>query len=42
MMIKASAMQRSANPQEREHLTSLTIRTVNRILDEIVGTDVKG
>lgn len=42
MMIKASAMHRSAHPAEQENLTSLTIRTVNRILDEIVGNDVKG
>lgn len=42
MMIKASAMHRSAHPADQEKLTDLTIRTVNRILDEIVGTDVKG
>ena len=42
MMVKASAMHRSPNPEEQGHLTALMIRTVNRILDEIVSDDVKG
>lgn len=42
MMVKASAMHRSQTPEAREHLTALTIRTVNRILDEIVSDDLKG
>lgn len=42
MMIKASAMNPSRDPAEREQLTELTIRTVNRILDEVVEADVKG
>lgn len=42
MMIKASAMNPSRDPVEREQLTELTIRTVNRILDEVVGADVRG
>lgn len=42
MMVKASAMHRCADPIENERLTALTIRTVNRILDEIVQDVVKG
>ena len=42
MMIKASAMHRTGTPDERAHLTALTIRTIDRILDEIVSDDVKG
>jgi AcrR family transcriptional regulator len=42
MMVKASAMHRGETPQAQADLTALTIRTVNRILDEIVHDDVKG
>lgn len=42
MMVKASAMHRSPSAEEQMHLTSLMIRTVNRILDEIVSDDLKG
>lgn len=42
MMVKASAMHRAHKPHTQEHLTALTIRIVNRILDEIVSDDVKG
>lgn len=42
MMVKGSAMHRSQTPAAQEHLTALTIRTVNHILDEIVGEDLKG
>jgi AcrR family transcriptional regulator len=42
MMIKASAMHRLSDLNAREQLTALTIRTVNRILDEIVQADVRG
>lgn len=42
MMVKASAMHRSQTPQAQEDLTALIIRTLNRILDEIVSDDVKG
>lgn len=42
MMVKGSAMHRSQTPQAQAQLTALTIRTVNRILDEIVSDDVKG
>lgn len=42
MMVKSSAMHRSQTPQAQEDLTALIIRTLNRILDEIVRDDVKG
>lgn len=42
MMVKASAMHRSPTAEEQIHLTALMIRTVNRILDEIVSDDLKG
>jgi AcrR family transcriptional regulator len=42
MMVKASAMHPSPTPEEQIPLTALMIRTVNRILDEIVSDDVKG
>lgn len=42
MMIKASAMHRTGTAEERANLTALTIRTIDRILDEIVSDDVKG
>ncbi len=42
MLIKASAMHRGTTPQSRQDLMALTIRTIDRILDEIVSDDVKG
>ncbi|MBD1206053.1 MAG: TetR/AcrR family transcriptional regulator [Rhodobacteraceae bacterium] len=42
IMVKSSAMHRSQTPQAQEDLTALIIRTLNRILDEIVRDDVKG
>lgn len=42
MMIKGCAMHRAATVAERDDLVALTIRTIDRILDEIVSDDVKG
>lgn len=42
MMIKGSAMHRAGTDADRDHLIALTIRTANRILDEIVSDDLKG
>lgn len=42
MMIKASAMHRAENDEARDQMVALAVRTMNRILDEIVSDDVKG
>lgn len=42
MMIKATAMHRTDTDEGRDHLIALSVRTMNRILDEIVSDDVKG
>jgi AcrR family transcriptional regulator len=42
MMIKGSAMHPGQDPESRTHLTELVIRTINRVLDEIVSDDLKG
>lgn len=42
MMIKACAMHRAASPGARDDLVALAIRTIDRVLDEIVSDDVKG
>ena len=42
MMIKGSAMHPGQDPEARTHLTKLVIRTINRVLDEIVSDDLKG
>jgi AcrR family transcriptional regulator len=42
MMIKASAMHRAKTQQERDQLAALVVRTLNRVLDEIVDDGLKG
>ena len=42
MMIKATAMHHTDTEKGRDALIALTVRTMNRILDEIVSDDVKG
>lgn len=42
MMIKACAMHRASTAESGHDLTALSIRTIDRILDEIVSDDVKG
>ena len=42
MMIKASAMHRAQTELERDRLTLLVVRTMNRVLDEIEADGLKG
>jgi len=42
MMIKASAMHTNQTPEERDRLSALVVRTMNRVLDEIVADGLKG
>lgn len=42
MMIKASAMHRAQTELERDRLTVLVVRTLNRVLDEIEADGPKG
>lgn len=42
MMIRASAMHRAAEPDPQGNLMTLTIRIIDKLLDEIVRDDVKG
>lgn len=42
MLVKGSAMHCTQDPEERTNLSALILRTIDRTLDEVVASDVKG
>ena len=42
MLVKAAAMQPQQEPELRANLTALVLRTIDRTLDEVVASALKG